>query len=125
MESMTSVWIKLMQIGHYCGCHQMPDRSFFLFGYQFPLCARCTGMLVGEIFAYVLLLLKKIFSPIVSLIFLGIMGVDWFIQFIEIASSTNFRRLITGFFGGLGVTFLFFHFVFRLVNIVKTIGKST
>lgn len=123
MESMTSIWIKLMQWGHYYGCHQMPERSFFLFGYQFPLCARCTGMLVGEIIAYVLLLFKKIFSPIVSLICLGIMGIDWFIQFIEILSSTNLRRFITGILGGIGTVFLFFHGVCRLVNILKKLAN--
>jgi len=25
-------------------CHQKPERSFFIFGFQFFLCARCTGI---------------------------------------------------------------------------------
>jgi uncharacterized membrane protein len=25
-------------------CHQLPDRSFFVDGHQFPVCARCTGL---------------------------------------------------------------------------------
>jgi len=25
-------------------CHQLPGRSFFLDGHQFPVCARCTGL---------------------------------------------------------------------------------
>lgn len=25
-------------------CHQRPDRSFFLYGHQLPVCARCTGL---------------------------------------------------------------------------------
>lgn len=28
-------------------CHQLPDRSFFLDGRQFPVCARCTGLYVS------------------------------------------------------------------------------
>ena len=31
----------------FCGCHCRPDRSFFFRGRQFPVCARCTGMLLG------------------------------------------------------------------------------
>jgi uncharacterized membrane protein len=28
-------------------CHQIPERSFFLDGHQFPVCARCTGLYVS------------------------------------------------------------------------------
>jgi uncharacterized membrane protein len=28
-------------------CHQLPDRSFHLFGYQLPVCARCLGIYAG------------------------------------------------------------------------------
>jgi len=28
-------------------CHQRPERSFFLFGRQLPVCARCTGLYAG------------------------------------------------------------------------------
>src|SRR5258708_567289 len=28
-------------------CHQRPERSFFLFGAQLPVCARCAGIYAG------------------------------------------------------------------------------
>lgn len=38
-------------IFHLCSgiCHQIPERSFFIFGYQTPLCARCTGIFLGSV----------------------------------------------------------------------------
>ena len=46
-DSEMKLWIKLMEIGAMTGCHQMPERSFFFKGYQFPVCERCTGLLIG------------------------------------------------------------------------------
>jgi uncharacterized membrane protein len=31
-------------------CHQRPDRSFRLWAFQMPVCARCTGIYVGGAF---------------------------------------------------------------------------
>src|SRR5207237_2519841 len=33
-------------IGHFV-CHQLPARSFHLWGVSFPVCARCTGIYTG------------------------------------------------------------------------------
>jgi uncharacterized membrane protein len=39
-------------------CHQLPQRSFFIFGVQFPLCIRCSAMLMGACGAVAYLLLR-------------------------------------------------------------------
>jgi uncharacterized membrane protein len=30
-------------------CHQIPERSFYVSGVQFPVCARCTGLYLGAL----------------------------------------------------------------------------
>jgi len=98
----TDSWIKLMQVGARTGCHQRADRSFFYNGYQFPICARCTGVLIGYIAA---LICAPFYMSnyIVGLVFCAVMFIDWFIQFLKIIESTNIRRLITGVLGGYGI----------------------
>lgn len=112
MEKLTSNnrrWIRLMEYGQRIGCHQKPERSFFHKGYQFPVCARCTGVVIGEIIAILLLIFRIRLNIIVSLFLLFIMGIDWFIQFINILQSTNKRRLISGFCGGIGLTYIYYY----------------
>ena len=98
----TKIWISMMKIGATIGCHQRADRSFFWKGHQFPICARCTGVLIGYILALTAI---NFFLPdfLMGMIFCCIMFVDWLIQFIKIKESTNVKRLITGILGGFGI----------------------
>ncbi|MBL4932134.1 DUF2085 domain-containing protein [Clostridium sp. YIM B02565] len=84
-------------------CHQRSDRSFFLGNYQFPLCARCTGMTLGY-FISILSVIKIGAAPLaISIVFLGIMFLDWLIQTLKLIESTNIRRLFTGTLGGYAI----------------------
>ena len=111
-------WISFMEYGHRLGCHQMPERSFFIYGYQLPVCARCTGVILGEIVAIVLLLLNIKINIVMCFILLATMGIDWFIQYIKILQSTNFRRLITGTSGGVGLTYFYYYFILYLKDLL-------
>ena len=111
-------WLKAMKVGELLGCHQMPERSFFIHHYQFPVCARCTGVLLSAVVALVLFFQKKI--PVsLCLALSSVMLVDWSLQYLEILESTNARRLLTGFIGGLGYSTLhlyFYQFVFQKIK---------
>ncbi len=95
-------WMSFMLFGEKLGCHQKPERSFFIKGYQMPVCARCSGVFIGYLIAIPLYLRLSI-SWIVALAGCGIMLFDWGIQAMTRKESTNIRRLITGIFGGYGI----------------------
>lgn len=96
------IWEKMMRIGHFFGCHQMPERSFFVGGYQFPVCARCTGVYFGALLSIFLFFRIK---PNILICISGciIMFLDWWLQHRMILFSTNWRRLMTGSFAGYGL----------------------
>lgn len=103
----------IYEIGARSGCHRLPERSFFYQGHQFPVCARCTGVCIGEFGA----LFVNLFCQIpwkMSVFFLAVMGLDWGIQEAGIRPSTNRRRFITGILGGMGL-FSIYLAVFRQI----------
>ncbi len=101
MKNAIKIWEAAMKAGRWTGCHQMPERSFFFKKYQFPVCARCTGVLVGYVFAFFSWMLYiKLW---LSVLCCTVMFVDWYIQYLGWVESTNFRRLITGILGGYGI----------------------
>lgn len=98
------------------GCHCKPERSFFYKGKQFPICARCTGELIGIILGLILI-------PIVLLNNLNIFGIssifenlkfygfllipmliDGFSQQLTSRESNYILRVVTGFLFGFGIT---------------------
>lgn len=110
-------WISLMEYGHRLGCHQMPERSFSYKGYQFPVCARCTGVIIGEIIAIVLILFRIEVDITIAIGLLLIMGIDWGIQFMKLLQSNNIRRLITGMSGGIGLTYGYYYGIIYFAGI--------
>ena len=95
------IWAWSMRLGNRCGCHQREDRSFKIGEFQFPICSRCTGILLGQIISVIFIFVKVNIPIYLDFIFLGIMFLDWYIQFKKIKESTNFRRLITGTLAGI------------------------
>ena len=96
------LWKKLMKIGHFFGCHQMPERSFFIKGYQFPVCARCTGIYLGALLSIASFFVLKP-NILLCTFFCMVMFLDWWLQHRMILFSTNWRRMITGSLAGYGL----------------------
>ena len=88
-------------------CHRKPERSFFIKGHQFPVCARCTGFYL-TIIAYTI---YAYYTPIVytnEYVSLGILLcipaiIDGITQAFHLRESNNNLRFITGLLGGIGL----------------------
>lgn len=93
------------------GCHARPDRSFFFHGRQFPICARCTGELIGIILGIPLSIILGCPEFYVVLLLMFPLVFDGFLQLLTPYESGNMRRLFTGtLFGAAFVYFLiYFH----------------
>lgn len=119
MNTKDRIWIKTMRFGHRLGCHQMPERSFTIKGYQFPVCARCTGVILGQALEIMLLCCGLDMGFLPAIFLLAIMGLDWGIQFIKLKESTNIRRLISGIAGGAGLTYVYFRVIKFTIELIK------
>lgn len=97
-------WIKWMNLGGRIGCHQKPERSLYLKGYQMPVCARCTGVFIGYMISAISFLFPKIkYRKRTAAAGSTIMLADWSLQYFGLKESTNRRRFITGVLGGFGI----------------------
>lgn len=110
------IWMSSMKAcGKYCGCHQMPERSFFIGSYQFPLCARCTGILAGHLAGIVISIFRDVsFRSLIGTIPLM---VDGTVQQLTSYESTNSRRFCTGMLYGFGVMSSCIHVIRKVMKL--------
>lgn len=93
-------------------CHQMPERSFFLFGYQMAYCQRDTAI-YGGVLALGLLygLVRRHIRPLslrwAALLALP-MAIDGFTQLFGLRESTWKLRVVTGSLFALAVVWVVF-----------------
>ena len=90
----------------FCGCHQRPERSFFVKGYQMPVCARCEGEIIGALIAIIAIWFIRP-SLLLMAVFMIPMALDGLIQAFTSYESTNRRRLVTGILFGFGAGMVF------------------
>jgi uncharacterized membrane protein len=83
-------------------CHQNPERSFFIAGHQFAVCARCTGIYAGFTIATILYplvrSLRQIDAPPRKWLFLGAapLAIDFAVGYLGIWENTHSSRFATG-----------------------------
>jgi uncharacterized membrane protein len=85
-------------MGHFI-CHQRPERSFFVFGRQVAVCARCSGLYLGAgLTAPVGLALAVPVSAMRARWLLGLAaiptGVTWTLEFVVGMPFSNSARAI-------------------------------
>ena len=92
----------------------MPERSFFVLGYQFPLCARCTGIALG----YLTGIFISVFVDVPFYCLLGVVPLilDGGIQKLTDYESTNGRRVLTGILYGFSTLSALIHLVRMMIR---------
>ena len=97
---LTRLFVDSVALHRFWHCHRLPERSFFVRGRQFHLCARCTGLLTGLIFSLPLIFIRAML-PIVFLAATTALIVDCVTQFGGWRKSNNRLRFVTGLAVGL------------------------
>ncbi len=91
-------------------CHRLPDRTFKVRDWYFPVCSRCTGFYIGA-FSYFIYVYFFYVEYTTTLILLAILMItptlfDGLTQFFGFRESNNMLRLFTGLMGGVGLAIL-------------------
>ncbi len=105
------------------GCHARPDRSFYFRGKQFPICARCTGELIGMLLGILVACCFGCPSFWVACLMMLPLVADGFTQKLTAYESNNIRRLWTGILFGIAFIFMFIYFHRTCVRIAAWILK--
>lgn len=80
----------------FCFCHRLEERSFKFRGYTFPLCSRCTGLILGIFFTMMLFLILGPQNPLIGITLMIPFLVDSLTQFTKKRESNNILRFSSG-----------------------------
>ena len=105
------------------GCHARPDRSFYFKGKRFPICARCTGELVGMISGILIAVIWGYPRFYIVILLMLPLVFDGTLQKLTSYESTNMRRLFTGILFGIALIFMFIYFHVTCFKIAAEILK--
>ena len=112
-------WQKTMNFGcKICRCHQLPDRSFHFRDMQFPICARCTGIVFGFLVLAPIISIFTFGNMYISLALIFLMVLDGTVQLKTKYESNNIKRLITGLGFGYGLFSIILHIIIKIIVLV-------
>jgi len=134
----------VIHAAYHATCHQLPDRSLFLFGYEMAVCSRCfaiyASFLAGGIMFYFLRNKLKPFSIIFYVILCIPMAIDGFSQLFGVPIprgigpgwqliwtelSNNGLRVITGAIFGLGSALFVFPYMQQVFEMESEPGNTS
>ena len=95
-----------MRLGKVPLCNGRPERAPHIGNFCFPLCWRCTSILVGFFAWYTIQLMLPVVNPLIGMILIAPCAFDGFTQYVFDIESTNNRRIITGLLCGIGLCIL-------------------
>jgi uncharacterized membrane protein len=84
------------------GCHGNPDRCLTVLGWRMPVCARCIGLMAGNVVAALAFIVFGLPTMLIAAACLLPMIADGSAQALTRYQSTPFRRLSSGLLGGFG-----------------------
>lgn len=114
-------------------CHQLVERSYFVDGFQMPLCARCLGLHLGFLVSAATILARRDprlsgLPSIRSMIAIGFVMLpamaDVVLSYAGIVDTDNTRRAVTGVMFGTALAFLIVPFIHSLLASSEPKGAS-
>jgi uncharacterized membrane protein len=114
-------------------CHQLEERSFYIDGFQMPLCARCLGIHLAFLISAAIILARR--DPrlsglpsvrsmaAISLLLLPATA-DVVLSYSGIMDTDNTRRVVTGALFGTAIAFIVIPFASSMLAKLNAVGTS-
>jgi len=106
-------------------CHQYPTRCLWIMDRPMGLCGRCFAIYVSFSISLIFLPLKKRRTYIIFCLFLLLpLLIDGLLQYIDIRSSNNIIRVITGILFGVSSAYIYKYFSCNFITTLHEIIRK-
>lgn len=102
-------------------CHRLPERTFKIGKWYFPVCSRCTGFYVGAFsyffYTYFFYVQYTPFLILFAILMIIPTFLDGLTQFFNYRESNNCLRFFSGLIGGIGLGILIKYLKWIIITI--------